>query len=194
MTGASGNTNTSGNAVAAITEFASPEALAHSALTRDEAVGAAEFERVAATRTEAAAHAAERNAHLAPVRDQIIAAVTARPGDSRLEVRLDPPELGRVMIGFERDGTDIVRAVVTADSPETLDLMRRNADVFQRALEQQGFSNLDLHFADKGAREQSEEGAGETQRFFSLTEEDAVIAAASSQQQGLVDGRLDRRL
>ncbi|WP_428408210.1 flagellar hook-length control protein FliK [Hyphococcus sp.] len=190
----SGPANASANAVAALTEHASPDALAHSAVTRDEAAGATEIERVVTARTEAAVHAAERNAHLAPMRDQIIAAVAARPGDSRLEIRLDPPELGRVMIGFEKDGTDIVRAVVTADSPDTLDLMRRNADVFQRALEQQGFSNLDLHFADKGAREHSGESAGETPRLFSLAEDGAVTAAASSQHQGLVNGRLDRRL
>ena len=182
------------NAVAAIAEHAAPEALAHSALTRDEAASAAEVERIATTRHEAAVQAGERNAHLNPIRDQIVAAVAARPGEARLEVRLDPPELGRVMIGFEGDGADLVRAVITADSPETLDLMRRNADVFQRALEQQGFSNLDLQFADSGARDNAGEDAGETQRYFSLNEEDAAMTTSPEDTGGLINGRLDRRL
>lgn len=176
----------------AIGDHASPEALIHSALTRDGEPGI--FERAASSRLETTSQAVDRNVHLNPVRDQIVAAVASRPGEAKLEIRLDPPELGRVLIGFERDGADIVRAVVTADSPDTLDLMRRNADVFQRALEQQGFSNLDLQFADRGAREDAQENPGEGARLFALADEESGASGLAEQSSRVPLGRLDRRL
>ncbi|MFC2952225.1 flagellar hook-length control protein FliK [Marinicaulis aureus] len=180
------------NGAAAIADHAAPEALAHSALTREGDIGG--FDRMASSRLETAPQTVERNVHLNPVRDQIIAAVASRPGEAKLEIRLDPPELGRVLIGFERDGADIVRAVVTAESPDTLDLMRRNADVFQRALEQQGFSNLDLQFADRGARENAQEDPGDNARLFALADEEAGAAALAEHGPRVALGRLDRRL
>jgi hypothetical protein len=180
------------NAALAIADHAAPDALVHSAVMR-EGVAALDADRFAASRLEIVSHATDRNAHLNPIRDQVVAAVAARHGDGKLEIRLDPPELGKILIGFDRDGTNIVRAVISADSPETLDLMRRHADVFQRALEAQGFENLDLHFADKGPGENANDMAEETFKNFRLADE-AGQADAMSSAPALVDGRLDRRL
>lgn len=183
--------NPHANAAAAIAEHAAPEALSHSAVTRDE--GGPEFDRLASTRLETVSTASDRPAHLNPVRDQIVAAVASRHGDNRLEVRLDPPELGRVTIHFDRDGAEMVRAVISADTPDTLDLMRRHADVFQRALEDQGFAGLDLHFTDHGPQEDMGDGAQDQLHHFRLAEEEtAEITAGPSSQVAL--GRLDRRL
>lgn len=187
-----GNLKAHNNGATAIADYAAPEALIHSALTRDAEPGG--FDRMASSRLETTSQAVERNVHLNPVRDQIVAAVASRPGEAKLEIRLDPPELGRVLIGFERDGADIVRAVVTADSPDTLDLMRRNADVFQRALEQQGFSNLDLQFADRGAHEDAQENPGDNARLFALADEEPGATALAEQGPRVALGRLDRRL
>ena len=181
-------TNIHANAVSAITEYAAPEALAHSAVTRD--ADGADLDQLSSTRLETVA-ATDRNVH--PVRDQIVAAVSARPGDNKIEIRLDPPELGRVTIGFEKDGADMVRAVITAESPDTLDLIRRHADVFQRALEDQGFSGLDLHFSDRGPRENPADGSNGQTQHFRLTEEEAQAAAAGPAPEVAL-GRLDRRL
>lgn len=181
------------NAAAALAEQASPQGLEHSALTREQ--GGVEFDRLASSRFDTVSAAAgDRNLHLHAVRDQVAAAVTARQGDGKLEIRLDPPELGRVTIGFESDGADIVRAVISADTPETLDLMRRHADVFQRALEDQGLEGLDLQFADHGPQENPGEETGDKTYGFGLTEEEApaLLAAAAAPQAAL--GRLDRRL
>lgn len=182
----------SANAAGAIAEQASPEALSHSALTRD--AGDLEFDRLASSRFDTVSSPADRNTHLHAVRDQIGAAVTARHSEGKLEIRLDPPELGRVTIGFESDGADIVRAVISADTPQTLDLMRRHADVFQRELEDQGFAGLDLQFADHGPRQNQTEESGDKTYAFGLAEEDAsaVVAAAAAPTAAL--GRLDRRL
>ncbi len=183
--------NPHANATVAIADHASPEALSHSAVTRDE--GGLEFDRLASTKLEAVAAGADRAPQINPVRDQIVAAVAARQSDGRLEVRLDPPELGRVTISFDRDGAEMVRAVISADTPETLDLMRRHADVLQRALEEQGFDGLDLHFADKGADENMADETPEQSVNFRLAEAEAPEMAALSAPQAAL-GRLDRRL
>lgn len=132
-----------------------------------------------------------------PVRDQIVAAVVARNGEGRLEVRLDPPELGRVTINFEGDGAELVRAVISADTPETLDLMRRNADAFQRALAEQGFEGLDLQFAERGAENarQDEAEKGRAFAFGKDGEAPGQLRDDSEPAARYVEiGRLDRRL
>ena len=144
-------------------------------------------------RLETVSSAAEKSLNINPVRDQIVAAVSARHGDNRLEIRLDPPELGRVLIGFEKDGADIVRAVISADTPDTLDLLRRHADVFQRALEDQGFENLNLQFAEHGAEKQSEQNSTPDAKSFLLADE-ASLTESMQAGQAISNGRLDRRL
>ena len=132
-------------------------------------------------------------ANVMPVRDQIVAAVAARPGENRIEVRLDPPELGKVTIAFEGDGPDIIRAVVYADTSQTLDLMRRHADVFQRALGEQGFENLDLQFAERGPRDNASDEAKEQLRSFRLADDEGPAPETPGPLQ-YVEGRLDRRM
>ncbi|MFN3613752.1 MAG: flagellar hook-length control protein FliK [Rubrimonas sp.] len=101
------------------------------------------------------------------------AIIAARDGD-RVELRLDPPELGRVSIGIQlEDGA--LRAVVAADRPETLDLLRRHADALQRELNASGFGRADLSFADhRGGGRNGREAAG---RIISESEEPVPAAA-----------------
>lgn len=180
------------NALTAINENAALEAQNHSALTRTDE--SAEIERLSIIKTDAGVSLADRMAHINPVRDQIVAAVVARNGENRLEVRLDPPELGRVMIGFEGEGTDFVRAVISADSPETLELMRRNLDVFQRALEAQGFANLDLHFAEHGQRDGAEKLSDDPVARLSEAADESDLLQSDAPGKHIALGRLDRRL
>lgn len=78
----------------------------------------------------------------------------------RIEVRLDPPELGRVSIDMAVDGNR-VSAVVSADRPETLDLLRRHVDMLQRELGASGFGGADIGFADRrDSRQQGGVGPG----------------------------------
>ncbi|WDI31547.1 flagellar hook-length control protein FliK [Hyphococcus flavus] len=153
-------------------------------------------ERSAQLRIETASAAADKTLNINPVRDQIIAAVVARQGEGRLEVRLDPPELGRVTINFEGDGVELVRAVVSADTPETLDLMRRHADAFQKSLAEQGFEGLDLQFAEQGAENPAEENAEAGNSYVVSAEQLESDAAGELDQQDRMAmlGRLDRRL
>jgi hypothetical protein len=72
------------------------------------------------------------------------AIAAARDGD-RVELRLDPPELGRVSIDIRiEDGR--LSAVLGAERPETLDLMRRHADALQRELSAAGYDRAQLSF------------------------------------------------
>jgi hypothetical protein len=184
--------NTASNATFALSENAAPEAFANAAITRGEG-DLANIEILSGRRLEALARTDAPAANVMPVRDQIVAAVASRPGETRLEVRLDPPELGKVTITFDGDGADIVRAVVHAEAPQTLDLMRRHADVFQRALEAQGFENLDLQFSERAPRENPGDKAQEQLRSFLLAEEEAALLADVTAPQ-VAPGRLDRRM
>jgi hypothetical protein len=83
-----------------------------------------------------------------PVAQQVAAAV-ARASDGQVEIRLDPPELGRVQIRMETTD-DGVRAVVLAERPETQDLLRRNADQLARDLGSAGFERVSLDFSAGG--------------------------------------------
>ncbi|WP_281277506.1 flagellar hook-length control protein FliK [Hankyongella ginsenosidimutans] len=94
---------------------------------------------VRATGSPADRPALER-AHPAPAADQIGTAVARASKDGRTEihVRLDPVELGRVEVRlhFQADGE--VRAQVTTDNPQTFDLLRRDSQSLERALQDAG--------------------------------------------------------
>jgi flagellar hook-length control protein FliK len=86
---------------------------------------------------------------------QIAAAIAARP-ERPLELRLSPAELGGMTLNLRQDG-DILRVVLQADRPDTLDLLRRNGDILLEELRLAGFSGADLSFADDGgARDRPE--------------------------------------
>ena len=75
-----------------------------------------------------------------------VAVAIGGTSDDRVELRLDPPELGRVQIHLTRmDGG--IQAVVMADRPETQDLLRRHAEVLARELGSAGYDSVSLDFA-----------------------------------------------
>ena len=77
-------------------------------------------------------------------------APTLRKGaDGTTEIRLDPPELGRVRLTLRTDETGLV-ATVLAERPETMDMMRRNADMLMRDLMAGGQTKVDLSFGSLG--------------------------------------------
>ena len=64
-------------------------------------------------------------------------------GNKHFEIRLDPPELGRidVKLDVDRDGNVSTRLVV--DRADTLDLLKRDASTLERALQQAGLKTSD---------------------------------------------------
>ena len=65
-------------------------------------------------------------------------ATQAHAGKNHFDIRLDPPELGRinVKLDVDRDGNVATRLVV--DRSDTLDLLKRDASTLERALQQAG--------------------------------------------------------
>lgn len=73
--------------------------------------------------------------------------VTSAP--ERIEIRLDPEELGRVQFILRGEG-DSLRVMIAVERPETLDLMRRHADLLSQSLREAGFSGSSLSFSAEG--------------------------------------------
>ncbi|NGP18470.1 flagellar hook-length control protein FliK [Devosia aurantiaca] len=59
-------------------------------------------------------------------------------GNTRFQIRLDPPELGRIDVRLEIDNAGSVSARLTVEKAETLDLMQRDQRGLERALQQAG--------------------------------------------------------
>lgn len=107
-----------------------------------------------------------------------------------VELRLDPPELGRVTIHLTTHDQQVT-AHITADRTDTVDLMRRHAELLTATLARAGFSQADLSFQQ--GKNQSNQGGFEP--FTSApngfeSDEPAPLAPAET---GL-NGRLDIRL
>jgi flagellar hook-length control protein FliK len=70
-------------------------------------------------------------------------AAQAQAGKHRFEIRLDPPELGRIDVRLEVDRDGHVSSRLVIDRSETLDLLKRDAAQLERALQQAGLKTSD---------------------------------------------------
>jgi flagellar hook-length control protein FliK len=70
-------------------------------------------------------------------------AARAQAGSTRFEIRLDPPELGRVDVRLDVDRHGQVTSHLVVEKAETLDLLRRDAPELERALQQAGLKTGD---------------------------------------------------
>jgi flagellar hook-length control protein FliK len=62
-------------------------------------------------------------------------------GNSRFQIRLDPPELGRIDVKLDVDKAGNLHARMTVERAETLDLMQRDQRALERALAQAGLDS-----------------------------------------------------
>jgi len=95
----------------------------------------------AATDTSNAANAASTPVPVAGLAVEI--ATRAQGGNNRFEIRLDPPELGRIDVRLDVDRQGQVTSRLVVEKTETLDMLRREAPQLERALEQAGFKTGD---------------------------------------------------
>jgi len=113
-------------------------------------------------------------------------------GQSRFTVRLDPPELGRVDIRLEMSGDGAVRAVIRADSQDTLDLLQRDVRQLERALADGGLKtdsgslNFYLNQQGQGGRF---DGSGQSPGQASAEAGDGHGADAAEDAEPEVDGK-----
>jgi hypothetical protein len=137
-------------------------------------------------------------ARMAPAPPQAIAApvgvaiVAVR--DRQVELRLDPPELGRVQIQLETTETGL-RGMVLTERPETLDLMRRHADMLQRELAAAGYDHVDLGFAQGGRDpERQRASPGAESRAVGVIAQPTGEIPTVARRQATILGALDIRL
>lgn len=78
-----------------------------------------------------------RQINLPAVAFEIVRQVKA--GMQRFEVRLDPPEMGRIDVQMEMEGKNVTARLVV-ERAETLDLLQRDARALERALQQAGLN------------------------------------------------------
>lgn len=75
---------------------------------------------------------------------QVSAAVKASDGDS-ISIRLDPEELGPVRMKLNHNDTQITVSI-SAERPETLDLMRRHVDQLAQEMRGLGYTSMRFDF------------------------------------------------
>jgi chemotaxis protein MotD len=75
-------------------------------------------------------------------------AMRAVGGATKFEMRMDPPQLGRIEVKMEMTSDNRVQAVMIVENPEVLQDMQKNADSLRRALMREGFDmgSNDLEF------------------------------------------------
>ncbi|MEP2827402.1 flagellar hook-length control protein FliK [Parvibaculum sp.] len=99
-------------------------------------------------------------------------------GTNRFDIRLDPPEMGRIDVRMEVRKDGHVAAHMSVDRPETLDLLQRDARALQQALNNAGLQadSDSLNFSlrdqanDDGARDFADGDKGSN-----MTDDDAGI-------------------
>jgi flagellar hook-length control protein FliK len=88
-------------------------------------------------------------------------------GITQFQIRLDPPELGRIDVRMDIDHQGNVHARLTVEKTETLDLMQRDQRALERALAQAGLDtsktslefSLRQHQSQRQDRDQPQPGA-----------------------------------
>jgi flagellar hook-length control protein FliK len=126
----------------------------------------------------------------------------ALAGKNRFEIRLDPPELGRVEVRLDVDRDGRITSHVIADRKDTLDLLQRDAAGLQRAFQDAGLKTADngLQFSlrDQTAGQQQNPG-GSQSNSAQLVVEDDSLAPIDATQSGYgrfvrLNGGLDIRV
>jgi flagellar hook-length control protein FliK len=70
-------------------------------------------------------------------------AARAQAGRNRFEIRLDPPELGRIDVRLDVDRSGQVTSRLVVERADTLEHLRRDAGELQRALQDAGLKTAD---------------------------------------------------
>jgi hypothetical protein len=89
-------------------------------------------------------------------------------GSKRFDIRLDPPELGRIEVRLDLSKNGEVNAELTVDRVETLSLLQRDARTLERAFEQIGLKagegSINLTLRDPNADSQRDSSRQEQER------------------------------
>ena len=123
-------------------------------------------------------------------------AAKSQSGARQFDIRLDPPELGRVEVRLSIDATGKASAHLSADQPQTLDLLQKDAPALTRALRDAGLdvSQDGLNFSLRQQGQDNGQGAMAGNRgriqLSAIATGDASTNATSAYRAPL-NGRLD---
>ena len=110
----------------------------------------------------------------------------SQSGAKQFDIRLDPPELGRVEVRLSIDSTGKACAHLSADQPQTLDLLQKDASILTRALRDagldmaQGSLNFSLRQQAQGQQGGEQRGQARGARTLSLTATQSIEASSAS--------------
>ena len=96
--------------------------------------------------------------HARAVQEQLVAAISRRGEDGRLEIALDPPELGRVLIDLDFKTPQLIKATVHAENSQTHDLIRRHLADLHSALKSDGGASVELSMGERNGTGTSDPG------------------------------------
>jgi flagellar hook-length control protein FliK len=110
-------------------------------------------------------------------------AARSQGGAKEFTIRLDPPELGRVDVRLSIDATGKTEAHLTADQPETLNLLQKDSGTLTQALRNSGLdvSQSGLNFSLRGQNSQAgNDNGGQARSPRSSLAATQVLDAAQS--------------
>ena len=121
-------------------------------------------------------------------------------GKNQFDIRLDPPDLGRIHVRLEVDKDGNVISHLVADRTDTLDMLRRDSAGLDRALQDAGLKtsgdSLQFSLRDQGADQQQDRSGGNTAHLI-VEDESAVSIEATARdyaRYGARAGGLDIRV
>ncbi len=157
----------------------------------------------ARTTVAAALHVQQQTQAHAPDIGALAVTIAAKSGDGEkhFDIRLDPPELGRIDVRLSLDDSGKASAHLSADSQGTLDLLQRDQRHLERALKDAGLelSNNGLNFSLKGQERQDGNGArslprGRALSVSAVAANEAAVTQISPSSIARGDARLDIRV
>ncbi len=128
-------------------------------------------------------------------------AAKSQEGSKQFDIRLDPPELGRVDVKLSIDDTGRAQAHLSVEKPQTLDLLQHDRSSLERALKDSGvdLSQNGLNFSLKGQEKQSDNstpfrGRSRNLAVTAAIETTSAAVAASTNSFAAGNTRLDIRV
>jgi hypothetical protein len=131
-------------------------------------------------------------ARAAPVASQVAQQIVRRAnGDNtRFELRLDPPELGKIQVRLDVSRDHKVTAVVSADNPQALNELSRGARDLQQALQSAGLDLSDDRLSFDLSNQQG--GFSQPHQGGDNASSPAPMRSAAADTQSSIDTSLPR--
>ncbi len=118
----------------------------------------------------------------------------AQIGRSRFEIRLDPPELGRIDVRLDVDKQGQVTSHLIVEKSSTLDMLRRDAPQLERALQDAGLktsdSGLQFSLRDQSQSQRNNDNdSGRNSHRLHIVEDEPVAVEPAARGYGRMSGQ-----